>query len=163
MKINAQVIDLLAPFKNFNFHIYSPEPVTSEFDHIICNPLSRTGFQQNLTDCEGIISNSGFELASESLQLGKKILAKPIHGQMEQLANAAALAQLGYGHVMNDLNAAVIERWLHNNHAVHIAYPNIAEVLVKWIQNGMPDMNMDFVEEVWNTVNVQHLKNQLPV
>jgi uncharacterized protein (TIGR00661 family) len=154
-----QVVNLLAAFKNFTFHIYSPEPVISEFDHILCNPLSRTDFQQNLTDCEGIISNSGFELASEALQLGKKILAKPIHGQMEQLANATALAQLGYGHVMNGLDAAVIEHWLHNNHAVHITYPNIAEVLVEWIQNGMPDMNMDFVEEVWNTVDVAHIRD----
>lgn len=154
-----QVIDLLAPFKDFTFHIYAPEPVVSHFDHVLCYPLSREGFQQNLTDCEGIISNSGFELASEALQLGKKILAKPIHGQMEQLANATALKQLGYGHVMNDLDAMVIERWLHNDHAVHIAFPNIANIVVQWIQDGMPEMNEAFIEAVWNTVNVEHVKN----
>lgn len=154
-----QVVDLLAPFKDFVFHIYSPEPVISKFDHILCYPLSREGFQQNLTDCEGIISNSGFELASESLQLGKKILAKPIHGQMEQLANAAALTQLGYGHVMNDLDATVIEHWLHNDHAVHIVYPNIAKVVAQWIQDGMPEMTTDFIDAVWNTVNVAHIKD----
>jgi uncharacterized protein (TIGR00661 family) len=152
------VIDLLEPFTNYTFHLYSPIPIPSKFDHIICYPLSREGFQQNLTDCEGIISNSGFELASESLHMGKKILARPIHGQMEQLANGAALAQLGYGHVMKELDSSIVERWLHDDHAVHITYPDTAKVIVQWIQDGMPEMTTDFIESVWNTVNVAHVK-----
>ena len=96
-------------------------------------------------------------MASESLQLGKKILAKPLHMQMEQISNAAALQQLGYGHTMNDMDAAVIDHWLHNSHAVHITYPNIAKVLVEWIQNGMPEMNDDFIENIWSTVEVLKL------
>jgi len=153
-----EVIRLLSPFENFDFHLYSPEPVPSKFNHIICNPLSREGFQRDLYDCAGIISNAGFELASESLQLGKKILAKPLHAQMEQISNAAALQQLGYGHVMHDMNIAAIEHWLHDDHAVHITYPNIAKVLVQWIQNGMPEMDADFIEAVWSTVEVLQIK-----
>jgi uncharacterized protein (TIGR00661 family) len=151
------VIDLLAPFKDFNFYLYSPEPVPSKFDHVVCFPLSREGFLKDLTDCDGMISNSGFELASESLQLGKKILAKPIHGQMEQLANAAALSQLGYGSVMQDLSAAAIDSWLHDARAVHVSYPNTAKVIVDWIQNGMPDMTTEFVQSVWDSVKVEHI------
>jgi len=153
-----EVIRLLSPFENFDFHVYSPEPVPSAFNHIICNPLSRDGFQKDLYDSAGIISNAGFELASESLQMGKKILAKPLHAQMEQISNAAALHQLGYGHVMHDMDIAAIEHWLHDNHAVHITYPNIAKVLVQWIQDGMPKMDTDFIENVWNTVEVTHIK-----
>jgi len=153
-----EVIRLLSPFENFEFHLYSPEPVSSKFDHITCNPLSRDGFQKDLYDCAGIISNAGFELASEALQLGKKILAKPLHAQMEQISNAAALHQLGYGHIMNDMDIAVIEHWLHDNHAVHISYPNIAKVLVQWIQNGMPEMDADFIEDIWDTVNISHIE-----
>jgi uncharacterized protein (TIGR00661 family) len=67
-----EVIKLLSPFENFEFYIYAPEVVESKFDHIICNPLSRPGFQKDLFDSAGIISNAGFELASEALQLGKK-------------------------------------------------------------------------------------------
>ncbi len=153
-----EVIRLLAPFESFDFHIYAPEPVSSKFNHITCNPLSRNGFQKDLYDCAGIISNAGFELASESLQMGKKILAKPLHAQMEQISNAAALQQLGYGHVMHDMDSSVIQHWLHDNHAVHITYPNIAKVLVQWIQNGMPEMDADFIEAVWDTVNVLHIE-----
>lgn len=153
-----EVIQLLSPFENFDFHVYAPEPVPSKFNHITCNPLSRDGFQKDLYDCAGIISNAGFELASESLQLGKKILAKPLHAQMEQISNAAALQQLGYGHVMHDLDSAAVEHWLYDDHAIHITYPNIAKVLVQWIQNGMPEMDTDFIEAVWSTVEVLQIK-----
>ncbi len=152
-----EVIKSLSPFKNFEFHIYTDENVTSSFDFIVCKPLSRDGFQQDLCDCAGIISNAGFELASESLQMGKKILVKPLHAQMEQISNAAALHQLGYGHVMHNINEAAIDHWLHNAHGVKVTYPNTAGILVDWLQKGMPEMDIDFVEDIWNTVDVKHL------
>ena len=152
-----EMIKLLSPFKDFEFHLYSPELTTSTYEHIICHPLSRTEFQENLFNCGGIISNAGFELASESLQLGKKILAKPLHAQMEQISNAAALKQLGYGQTMNNMEASVIEQWLHDDKAIQITYPNIAEILVKWLQDGMPEMNAEFIEAIWATVKVNHI------
>jgi uncharacterized protein (TIGR00661 family) len=154
-----EVIKLLSPFDNFEFHVYAPEVMQSKSGHIICNPLSRAGFQKDLYDSAGIISNAGFELASEALQLGKKILAKPLHAQMEQISNAAALQQLGYGHTMTDMDSSVIKHWLHDKHAIHITYPNIAKVLVQWIQDGMPEMEPDFIEAIWNTVEVLHINH----
>lgn len=154
-----EVIAYLSPFKHFEFHVYTSENVSSRLDHILCKPLSREGFQRDLVDCAGIISNAGFELASEALQIGKKILAKPLHAQMEQISNAAALHQLGYGHVMNDMDTAVIDHWLHNAHAVKITYPNTAKILVEWLQSGMPEMTADYVEGVWSTVDVQQIHN----
>lgn len=151
-----EVVRLLALFEQFDFHVYAPEPALSAFSHIACKPLSRDGFQKDLYDAAGIISNAGFELASESLQLGKKILAKPLHAQMEQLANAAALEQLGYGRVMHNLDSAIIEDWLHDNRAVRVSYPNTAKVLVQWIKDGMKHMDADFVDGVWNTVRISH-------
>lgn len=155
-----EVMRYLCPFENFEFHVYSPNVIASKYPHIEFKALSRDGFQRDLYDCAGIISNAGFELASESLQLGKKILAKPLHSQMEQISNAAALEQLGYGHTMYDMDSAVIEDWLHNPHAVHITYPCVAKVLVNWIQNGMPAMDKDFVENVWDGVEVLQVKHQ---
>lgn len=149
-----EVIKTLSPFENFDFHIYSPDVVRSKSSHITCNPLSRNKFQQDLYDCSGIISNAGFELASEALQLGKKILAKPLHSQMEQISNAVALKELGYGHTMANMDISVIEHWLHDNHAVHITYPNVAKELVQWIQSGMSEMDADFIENIWNRVDV---------
>jgi uncharacterized protein (TIGR00661 family) len=153
------VIKHLSPFKNFEFHVYTPDVVPSQFDFIMCKPLSREGFQQDLIDCAGIISNAGFELASEALQMGKKILAKPLHAQMEQISNAAALQQLGYGHVMNEIDRLAIDHWLHNVHAVQVTYPNTAKIVVEWLQNGMPEMTSQYVENIWSTVDVKHLNH----
>lgn len=150
----GEVIALLSPFDNYQFHVYAPEPIASACPHIQCKPLSRQGFQNDLYDSAGIISNAGFELASESLQLGKKILAKPLHAQMEQISNAAALKQLGYGHTMYNLDAAVIDEWLRHPHAVHVTYPNVAKIIVDWLKDGMPAMDAEFTERVWEKVDV---------
>ena len=152
-----EVIDLLLPFKQYEFYIYSPSIVASPVDHIRCNPLSRGGFQNDLQDCAGIISNAGFELASESLKMGKKILVKPLNAQMEQISNAAALKQLGYGYTMDKLESAAIDHWLHHGSAVKVNYPNTAKILVDWFKSGMPDMTPDFIEAVWSKVDVIHV------
>jgi uncharacterized protein (TIGR00661 family) len=153
------VIEHLRPFDTFEFHIYSPENIVSPFDHISCKPLSREKFQEDLRDCAGVISNAGFELASESLMLGKKILVKPLHSQMEQISNAAALQQLGYGHIMEDLDTLIIDHWLHDGHAVQVSFPDTAKLLVEWLQNGMPEMTSDYIENIWNTVDVANINH----
>ena len=74
---------------------------------------------------------------------------------MEQISNAAALKELGYGHTMTDLNErSVIEHWLQENHAVHLTYPNVAKLLVQWIQEGMQPMDADYIESIWSSVDV---------
>lgn len=150
----AKVVAHLTEFSDFDFHVYCPEPVESHQTFIHCKPLSREGFKNDLYDCTGIISNAGFELASEALHLGKKILAKPLHAQMEQISNAAALQQLGYGHTMYELDNAVINQWLYKAHAVKVTYPNTAKLLVEWFLDGMPKMDTDFIAGVWRTVDV---------
>lgn len=148
------IVELLAPFKDFEFFVYSPEVVPSPYAHIYCHPLSRQGFQQDLYNCVGIISNAGFELASESLQLGKKILAKPLHAQMEQISNALALKELGYGHTMHNMDPAAIEQWLYETKAVRITYPNIAKYLVEWLGNGLPAIDQAWLDQIWAKVKV---------
>jgi hypothetical protein len=51
-----EVLILLTPFNNFEFHVYTQEDVQSGLGFIVCKPLSREGFQQDLVDCAGIIS-----------------------------------------------------------------------------------------------------------
>lgn len=152
------VITHLMPFKNYEFHIYTPDVVETRCDHIFCKALSRKGFQDDLLDAAGVISNAGFELLSEALQMGKKILVKPLHAQMEQISNAAALHQLGYGHTMNDIETKAIDHWLHNSDAIQINYPNTARILVEWLQNGMPEMDVDYIENIWSKVDVVHVR-----
>lgn len=149
-----EVVNQLSPFGKFRFFVYAPQPVDSQYPHIQCKPLSRSGFQRDLRDCMGIISNAGFELASESLQLGKKILVKPLHAQMEQISNAVALERLGYGQTMQDMDRQIIEQWLHDPRAVRITYPNVARMIVDWIKDGMPEIDAEFTERIWSDVDV---------
>ena len=152
-----EVVKLLAPFENYQFHLSTPHPVESKFAHITFTPMCIEQFQRDLHDCGGVICNAGFALVSEALQLGKKILVKPLHAQMEQTSNAAALKQLGYAHIMNQLDINMIEHWLHYQQSVHITYPNTARILTQWIQEGMPDMDDDFIEAVWDKVDIVHV------
>lgn len=151
----SSILKLLIPFTDYEFHIYTGIHIESEDQHIIIKPLSRDGFQRDLHDCAGIISNAGFELASESLQLGKKILAKPLASQMEQVSNGRALQQLGYGHITNHLQTSVIEQWLDDDRAVRVAYPNVAQILVQWIEDGMQPVDKDRCGMAWDSVVVE--------
>lgn len=150
------ILAYLSPFSQFDFHVYTPDPLATGCGHIQCKPLSRDGFKKDLYDCAGIISNAGFELASEALHLGKKILAKPLHAQMEQISNAAALKTLGFGHSMYELDHAVTDHWLHSVNAVKVSYPNTASILVDWFQKGMPTMTSEFIEKIWRQVDITH-------
>jgi len=149
-----EVMKVLSPFKEFEFFIFSPEDVLSPYPNIHFKPLSLLGFQQNMADCIGIICNAGFELASEALQLGKKILVKPVHAQMEQISNAAALQLLGYGKTMRTLDIKIIEQWLYESKAIQIIYPNTAQYLVQWIANGMPAVDSSWYQQLWSNVKV---------
>lgn len=150
-----KLIKTLMPFRGFEFHIYSfdPEP-TPENTHIHCKPLSLHGFHKDLHECAGIICNAGFELASEALYLGKKILVKPVHAQMEQTSNAAALEKLGYGQAMKKVNQETIEQWLYKTKAVRVTYPNTAKYLVNWIKEGIRPIDKDWCKAAWSEVKV---------
>jgi uncharacterized protein (TIGR00661 family) len=152
------IIAYLTPFSHYDFHIYTADSIVTELSHIHCKPLSREGFKKDLYDCSGIISNAGFELASEALHLGKKILVKPLHSQMEQISNAAALKKLGYGHSMSKLDHETTDHWLKSANAVKVSYPNTASILVNWFQQGMPEMTTDFIEDIWQGIDVTHPK-----
>ncbi|MGJ0484449.1 MAG: MJ1255/VC2487 family glycosyltransferase [Methylomicrobium sp.] len=153
----AEVVKLVTPFEGYDFFIYTPAAVSSSSEHIKIKSLSREGFRNDLLDCSGIISNAGFELVSEALLWGKKIMVKPLHSQLEQISNAAALKQLGYGHIMNDLDAGLIGHWLMNPRRVRVTYPNVASILAQWILDGMRPIDDGFLEEIWGTVNVLQL------
>lgn len=151
------VIKLLAEFDNFVFHVYAPDSKESGYDHILCKLPSREGFTKDVRGCVGVICNAGFELASEALLLGKKILVKPVQSQMEQISNAQALSDLDYGYVMNHLDSNKVADWLELDYAVKVSYPNVAELLVKEIQNGMPTMTGEYISQAWDKVIVTNV------
>lgn len=133
----ADIENMLRPFSSHQFHIYSQEiPEASHHGNLHFSPLSYHRFHQDLLDCEGVITNAGFELASECIQLGKKILVKPLRGQFEQLSNALALEHLGYGAVMPVLSSKDVRRWLAKPGVFAHPFPEVATPLAQWIAGG---------------------------
>jgi len=148
-----EVIALLKPFKQYEFHVYNPGgPAETGGDtaHIEVKGLSRQGFQKDFADCAAVISNAGFELPSESLHMGKKLLVKPLHGQIEQLSNALALDKLGLADVMHDLDAAKIETWLAKEAAHLIRFPDVAGAVVDWLLQGELEVKPSWIEDIWD-------------
>jgi len=149
------VVRLVAPFRDYQFHIYSPSPLREGIvppEHLHVKALSRKGFQDDFADSSGVISNSGFELASESLHLGKKLLVKPLHRQMEQESNALALEVLQLGEVMPDLDGPTIAAWLDQSHAIQVRFPDVAEAVANWLRGGNLQVDRGWVQGIWDRV-----------
>lgn len=156
------IVHLLEGFNSYQFHVYSSSPCSRKPEHIHIRPLSRLGFQDDFRDCSGVICNAGFELASEALQMGKKLLVKPLRAQMEQLSNALALEQIQLGAVMPDLDEASVAYWLKNGAAHRVIYPNVAEAVVEWMLAGDPRIDQEWVRSVWDRVVYQRTNDAFP-
>lgn len=144
-----EVIQFLEPFTTHLFVIYGPFSSYQSFGNIQLKPLSREGFCRDLGSCNGVISNAGFELASESIQLGKKLLVKPLNGQMEQLSNAKALKELGLGMSMSTLDGPTLRHWLETFEGKKRTYPDVANAIVKWLASGQWDDVATLASDLW--------------
>lgn len=130
------ILRLLRPFDAHSFFIYHQLEQAEEQGHLHLRPYGRSGFLKDLLECSGVITNAGFEFVSEALAVGKKILVKPLAGQLEQLSNAEALAELKLGEVMKRLEAEAVDRFLGKPRGVQVHYPNVARLIADWVGAG---------------------------
>ncbi len=150
-----QVINLLKRFRHHQFFVYSPTSPNRAHEHsdnVHVRQLSRTGFRNDFADAAAVICNAGFELASEALQTGKKLLVKPLRGQMEQVSNALALELLQLGQVMQSLDAFTIETWLEQGRAIRVQYPDAAQAIVDWLLRGDFSVDKSWIDGIWEKV-----------
>lgn len=131
-----EVMEWLEGVPNYRFRIHCKDIEPGVYGNIEVFPFSRYEFQKNLAQCESVLCNAGFELNSEALQLGRRILAKPLQGQIEQHSNALALERLKLGQTTNRLNSGIIKNWLESSRVVQVTYPNVARAVVAWLQDG---------------------------
>ncbi|MFA5493577.1 MAG: MJ1255/VC2487 family glycosyltransferase [Porticoccaceae bacterium] len=159
----AAIAGLLRGFTDrHHFRVYHPDitdatAVSCGGPAIRWHRPCRDGFQTDLSRCEGVICNAGFELASEALQLGKKLLVKPVAGQPEQYSNALALDLLGYGHTMAELDAGKITRWLASACGTRIVYPNVAAAICAWLIAGAREPIGDLAARLWEQTELPDL------
>jgi uncharacterized protein (TIGR00661 family) len=134
---NADIVRELRDITSHQFYIYGTKEPTADNRHLHHREYSRDGFLDDLTDCDAVVCNAGFELPGEALHLGKRLLVKPLYGQLEQKSNALALARLGFGTSMERLDAEVIDKWLTTApRLLPMNYPRTAEQIAKWIDAG---------------------------
>ncbi len=140
---------LLSHFPNQSFVCFHPEVRTqSQKRHIQWCPPSKSKFQQALLASSGVIANGGFELSSECLQLGKKLLIKPLLGQYEQSSNRVTLERLNRCLSMDKLDPTVVAKWLTVEAPAPITFPSDPDIFIDWL-----------LEENW--FDTQGLCNQL--
>ena len=100
--------------KKYGFHswkVYSNDVKKDTNNGIVkLRKLDKDNFTNDLLNCSGVITASGFSTTSEALVLGKKLWSIPIKGQYEQLCNAKSLKKMGV--FTEDLNKKTIFDWL---------------------------------------------------
>ncbi|ADZ90585.1 MJ1255/VC2487 family glycosyltransferase [Marinomonas mediterranea] len=150
---SEEVMDWLEhiPGYHFRFHCNDIEP--GIYDNVTVYPFSRGGFHKNLGECRSVLCNAGFELNSEALMLGRRILAKPLKGQIEQHSNALALDLLGIASTTSYLSNTVIRKWLQEGSVVKIDYPDVASAVAKWICNGAEGSIEELSRSLWDQVS----------
>lgn len=146
------VLQLLAPIKDYQFHFFSDGLKAGQHGQIQVHPFGRESFQLQLQSAASVLCNAGFELASEALHLGKRILVKPVFGQMEQASNALALSQLGYGQACRQLSTERIAQWLATAPVVQVVYPDVAAAVADWLLAGNWQHPGLLCDELWQQV-----------
>jgi len=94
---SKDLLNLFSRFKGQSFKIFDPKATKDieEYDNVTFLKTDNNKFLDVLETCSMGIVNSGFELPSEMLYLGKKIMTIPQKRQYEQECNAAALMKMG--------------------------------------------------------------------
>ena len=145
---------LLEPLTEQHFVCFHPKVKQQHTQgHIEWHPPSKPGFRHALQHCSGVISNGGFELASESLQLKKKLLVKPLNGQFEQLSNLKTLMSLGLCQPLYQLDTDTVEEWLLEPASEGLQFPDDPTPMLDWIVAGDWHNTKPLCEALWKQVN----------
>ncbi|MNG01621.1 hypothetical protein D3C84_846090 [compost metagenome] len=145
-----QIAALLSRFGQQRFACFHPGlSKASQWRNIRFEPAAREGFKLALAGCRGVISNAGFELASEALSLGKKLLVKPLGGQFEQLTNGRTLELMGLAQLMETLDANALRTWLEAPSPGRIRYPDVAGELADWLLAGAKEELASLSRRLW--------------
>ena len=126
------ICDQIKEFKNITWKIYSPE-IKEDYtiDGIILKKPNKDDFSNDLLNCSGVITGSGFSTTSEALILNKKLWSIPIKKQYEQLCNAIALKKLGV--MTDDLNPNAITKWINNYNKINYQWTNPIDDIINKI------------------------------
>ena len=136
----------------FVFHCADIAP--GRYANVVVKGFSRDGFKASLHATDGVICNAGFELASEALSLGRRLMVKPLKGQMEQSSNALALSQLGFGLSTRRIDTESLQRFLGEAPFCRVNYPDVPGLLARWLLTYPEQSLDDLVNVAWQGVEL---------
>ncbi|NTU58092.1 MAG: hypothetical protein HGB00_04120 [Chlorobiaceae bacterium] len=141
--------EFLRPYDDYRFFIYGKVTEDRDDAHLSFRSYSREGFLRDLMECAGVVCNAGFELPGEALHLGKKLLLRPLDGQIEQESNALAMVELGYGMAMHSLDQEVLKDWLDKPGGTPLNYSRTVDFIAEWVASGRWDDLQTFTDAAW--------------
>lgn len=141
--------DLVTPFGEYEFYIYGKVTEDSDVGNLHYRGYSREGFLNDLKESSGVVCNAGFELPGEALHLGKKLLFKPLKGQIEQESNALALEELDYGMTMKNLEREILGEWLSRPDREPLCYSKTVDYITEWITKRDWEDIQKYVDAAW--------------
>jgi uncharacterized protein (TIGR00661 family) len=131
-----KIVEYLSQFNDVEWHVFSKHiKIAFDYKNIVVRPVSGDAFVESLATCAGVFCGAGFETPAEALFMGKKLMVMPMHGQYEQLCNAAALEKMGVK-VIRSLSKKYlpfIREWLDSKEMVEVVYPDFTESLITYI------------------------------
>jgi len=143
------IVLFFAPFCEYDFFIYGKVQENRDEEHLHFREYSRTGFLDDLMECNGVVCNAGFELPGEALHLGKKLLLRPLDGQIEQQSNALGMVELAYGMAMESLDGSILAEWLEQPCREPLRYARTVDYISEWIGSGQWDELSKYTDAAW--------------
>ena len=143
------IVAFLTPFDGCEFFIYGKVQDNRDAGHLHFRAYSREGFLSDLAESNGVVCNAGFELPGEALHLGKKLLLRPLDGQIEQQSNALGMVELGYGMAMDWLDESILADWLQQPCREPLRYARTVNYIAEWIGCGQWDELSKYTSAAW--------------
>ena len=129
-----RVLGMLRSLPQWEFEVFGPGLEGGREGNVSLQPVGRARFLEALGRCTHVVCNCGFELISEALHLGRRVLARPLAGQVEQASNALALEALGLGRTSATIDASILTAFLEADEPpAHRCYPDVAAAIAGWI------------------------------
>ena len=149
-EVTKSVVSWLERFPSVTFVVYADVMQTQRSGNVELRPFCRESFPKALQGCKGVICNTGFGLCSEALLLGKKILTKPLAGQIEQYSNACVLERMDRAQVITSFDDDALLNWLHLDAQERIDYPDVAKAVAEWLVSGKDSDAKLLTQELWS-------------
>lgn len=110
---NTKLIKLLKNNPDKKFIVYGFHKDERE-DNILFRSFAEEQLFNDFKTAKCVITNGGFSLITEALQLEKPVLSIPVNKQYEQILNAMFVERLGYGEHHDSINQFILDNFLEN-------------------------------------------------